>query len=155
MLSLGIHWLCYDLEEEQTQLFPGNKQYERFRKVHNRVLHRMQNELYETGISRDDIGSHSIRKGAATYCSSGPTAYPSSTSIHLRAGWALGGVQVRYLRYEKAGDMHVGRTVSGLPTDQAEFAMLPPYFSRETDERKSISSSCHRSLLSGVSNPPS
>lgn len=34
--------------------------------------------------------------------------------------------------------MHVGRTVSGLPTDQAEFAMLPPYFSRETDEEGAI-----------------
>jgi hypothetical protein len=34
--------------------------------------------------------------------------------------------------------MHVGRTVSGLPTDQAEFAMLPPYFSRETDDEGAI-----------------
>ncbi|ETO75033.1 hypothetical protein F444_09325 [Phytophthora nicotianae P1976] len=65
-----------------------------------------------------------MRKGAATYCASGSTACPSSTSVHLRAGWSLGGVQNTYLRYESAGDMHAGRTVSGLPPDSHEFAHL-------------------------------
>ncbi|ETK78214.1 hypothetical protein F441_15982 [Phytophthora nicotianae CJ01A1] len=37
----------------------------------------------------------------------------------------VGGVQNTYLRYEAAGDMHVGRTVSGLPPDSHEFAILP------------------------------
>jgi hypothetical protein len=69
-----------------------------------------------------------MRKGSATYCASGSTACPSSTSIHLRAGWALGGVQDTYLRYEAAGDMYVGRTVSGLPFNSVHFATLPPFF---------------------------
>lgn len=46
----------------------------------------------------------------------------------MRAGWTLGGVQDTYLRYEAAGDMHVGRTVSGLPSGTVDFATLPPFF---------------------------
>jgi hypothetical protein len=80
------------------------------------------------GIEKEDLGTHSMRKGAATYCSSGSTACSPSTAIHLRAGWALGGVQDRYMRYESAGDMYVGRTVSGLPIEEPEFAVLPPRF---------------------------
>ncbi|ETM40248.1 hypothetical protein L914_13755 [Phytophthora nicotianae] len=56
----------------------------------------------------------------------GLTACPSSTAIHLRAGWSLGGVQNTYLHYEAAGDMHVGRTVAGLPTESYKFSTLPP-----------------------------
>jgi hypothetical protein len=134
ILSLGIYWTCYEFEKDNNDLFVGSKQYERFRKILGRILDSMSDQLLELGIKTSDIGSHSIRKGSATYCSSGSTACPSSASIHLRAGWALGGVQDRYLRYEHAGDMHVGRTVSGLPTDKAEFAVLPPYFDVGSDQ---------------------
>ena len=79
------------------------------------------------------MGSHSIRKGAATYCSSGTTASPASAAVHLRAGWTLGGVQDTYLRYDSAGDMHVGRTVCGLPVNKTNFAMLPPHFVEVND----------------------
>jgi hypothetical protein len=61
-------------------------------------------ELEHRGIQKEDIGAHSLRKGAASFCASGSTACPSSTSVHLRAGWSLIGVQDTYLRYESAGD---------------------------------------------------
>lgn len=51
----------------------------------------------------------------------------------MRTGWALGGVQDRYLRYEAAGDCHVGRCAAGLRPDSAEFAVLPPFFMRRND----------------------
>ena len=73
-----------------------------------------------------------MRKGAATYASSGSTACPSATSVHLRAGWTLGGVQDTYLRYQGAGDMFVGRTVCGLPCDSHDFSILPPHFKEST-----------------------
>jgi virulence-associated protein VapD len=85
-------------------------------------------ELQRRGIEPDSIGTHSMRKGSATYCSSGSTSCPSSTSIHLRAGWSLGGVQNTYLRYESAGDMFVGRTAAGLPSETEQFGVLPPHF---------------------------
>jgi len=46
-----------------------------------------------------DIETHSARKGASTFCSSGSTSCPSGVAVHLRAGWAMGGVQDRYLQY--------------------------------------------------------
>ena len=74
-----------------------------------------------------------MRKGAATYCSSGTTACPSSVAVHLRAGWTLGGVQDTYHRFDQAGDQHVGRTVCGLPPSSVEFATLPPMFREESN----------------------
>ncbi|KAG4238173.1 hypothetical protein PC116_g13780 [Phytophthora cactorum] len=69
-----------------------------------------------------------MRKGASTFCSSGSTTCPPSVAVHLRAGWSMGGVQDRYRRHDAAGDMFVGRTASGLPILQPEFASLPPHF---------------------------
>ncbi|KAF1786353.1 hypothetical protein GQ600_4906 [Phytophthora cactorum] len=62
-----------------------------------------------------------MRKGASTFCSSGSTACPPAVAVHLRAGWSMGGVQDRYLRHDAAGDMFVGRTVSGLPIYSQSF----------------------------------
>ncbi|KAG6969571.1 hypothetical protein JG687_00003150 [Phytophthora cactorum] len=74
-----------------------------------------------------------MRKDSATFCSSGSTACQSSTAVHLRAGWSLGGVQNTYSRYEASGDMHVRRSVVGLSTESYHFSTLPPHFS-ESDE---------------------
>ena len=40
----------------------------------------------------------------------------------------LRGQAATYLRYEAVGDAFVGRTVTGLPIDSSEFAILPPHF---------------------------
>ena len=58
----------------------------------------------------------------------GSTAAPPSAAICLRAGWTLGNVQDRYIKYERAGDMYVGRMVSGLPVGSSKFRILPPHF---------------------------
>lgn len=50
----------------------------------------------------------------------------------------MGGVQDRYLRYEAAGDMIVGRMVSGLPINSAEFSILPPHFQTIDESLSSI-----------------
>ena len=85
-------------------------------------------ELDHRAIDPQSLGTHSMRKGASTYGASGSTACPPSAALQLRAGWTLPGVQGSYLRYEAAGDMYVGRTVSDLPIDKPEFAVLPPNF---------------------------
>ena len=130
ILALGIYWSCFQFDDGCDLLFPGGKQYDRFRKVLVSVLDdpSVVAELERRGIDPDEIGTHSLRKGAATYCSSGSTACPPSSAVHLRAGWSMGGVQNTYIRYESAGDMYVGRTVSGLPISSADFAILPPNF---------------------------
>ena len=100
ILSFGI----YIFVLKSIRLFPGENQYERFRSCFHKVC-----EMAESVGAATDIGTHSIRKGACTYTSSGTTACPSATAVHLRAGWTLGGVQNTYLRYDGAGDMHIGR----------------------------------------------
>ena len=54
-------------------------------------------------VDISEIGSHSIRKGGATYCCTG--AHPGSpiVSVCLRAGWTIGRVKKRYIKYENAG----------------------------------------------------
>jgi hypothetical protein len=79
-------------------------------------------------MSPDDIGSHSNRKGAATYATSGSTAGPSIIAVASRASWKIGGVLDKYLKYERAGDNYLGRVVAGLPQDKSQFAMLPHHF---------------------------
>ncbi|ETV76575.1 hypothetical protein H257_09574 [Aphanomyces astaci] len=83
--------------------------------------------------AKKDIGTHSIRKGAATFVSSGSTGGPSIISVCLRFGWALRNVMERYFRYEAAGDQFTGRCVAGLSLNSADFAVLPPHFSGGND----------------------
>jgi hypothetical protein len=46
----------------------------------------------------------------------------------------------RYLKYESAGDMFVGRTVSGLPLHKSDFEVLPPHFKfRDYEESRFVS----------------
>ena len=135
ILALGIYWASFEFDQSSNLLFPGDNQYDRFRKGLAILLNtpNIVAELTSRGINGNDLGTHSLRKGAATFCASGSTACPSSTAVHLRAGWSLGGVQNTYLRYEAAGDMFVGRTVCGLPIDSHEFSILPPHFASRTD----------------------
>jgi len=89
------------------------------------------------GINPQDLGTHSIRKGSATFCSSGSTAAPPS-AIHLRAGWAMGGVQDIRLDTKRLESMYVGRTVSGLPIDRAEFGLVGPFFKSSQMAREAV-----------------
>ncbi|KAJ8578939.1 hypothetical protein ON010_g261 [Phytophthora cinnamomi] len=90
ILALGMYWASYGGDVSETHLFPGNDQYERFRKVLGRVL------------KTSSIATELVRRGS--------TACPPAVAVHLRAGWAMGGVHGRYLRHDAAGDMFVGRT---------------------------------------------
>ncbi|ETW03689.1 hypothetical protein H310_05075 [Aphanomyces invadans] len=108
-------------------LFVGSNQRTRFGKGLRSIV--KSGELGTT----EDIGTHSVRKGAATYVCSGSTAGPSIISVCLRCGWSLGNVVERYMHYEKAGDQFVGRTVAGLPLNKADFAVLPPHFTSNSD----------------------
>ena len=92
--------------------------------------------IYQTlFVDPDEIGSHSIRKGAATYCCAGVHPGPPIVSVCLRAGWTIGRVKERYLKYENAGDELVGRTLTGIPPTSYEFGISPVYFSTtETNE---------------------
>ena len=148
ILALALYLAEFPTQLNETRLFPGSNQYERYRKAMQRLTADpiVQEELRRRGVDPSDIGTHSLRKGAATFCSSGYTACPPSAAIHLRAGWSLGPVQNTYVRYEGAGDMYVGRTVAGLPAGKTSFATLPPHFGRS----KVTIESTKRVLFSGI-----
>ena len=114
------------------ELFPGAEgtQKARFRSRLNEALRhpRIVLLLERYGCGPEDIGPHSFRKGAGTYCTSGCTGGPSIVAILLRGGWEIGQVLDRYLRYSEAGDEFVGRVISGLPLNDAAFTSPPPHF---------------------------
>lgn len=48
-------------------------------------------------LKPDDLGTHSIRKGAASYVTSRP-AGPPIVAVCLRVGWSMGSIQVSFRR---------------------------------------------------------
>ena len=56
-----------------------------------------------------NLGSQSIQKGEASYCSSCSTVSPSIVSIFLREGWTISGAKEHYLKYENGGDKFVSQ----------------------------------------------
>ena len=130
ILSLGIFFHVINITASDSPfLFAGSNQYFRFQKSLKNFL--SDSELLN--FSAGTFGTHSIRKGAATYVSSGSTACPSYTAVANRAGWAMGGVSSIYLQYQEAGDQYVGRTVSGLDSNKPSFGVLPPCFRDDFD----------------------
>src|SRR3989338_483531 len=78
------------------------------------------------GLKKEDIGAHSIRKGAATHHCNGGTCAPLSGSISLRLSWTTG-VKDRYIQYNPAADAYCGRILSLLDQNSINFATLPPH----------------------------
>ncbi|KAF0697183.1 hypothetical protein As57867_012058, partial [Aphanomyces stellatus] len=115
VLALAIYLACHP-SMSPGPLFPGANQKNRFSKGLRSMA------LGTLGETAAEIGTHSIRKGAATYVCSGSTSGPSVISVCLRCGWSLGHVVERYMHYEKAGDQFVGRVVAGLPLNTSGFA---------------------------------
>jgi hypothetical protein len=76
------------------------------------------------------VGTHSVRKGAATYLLSLVDG-PSAIQVYLRAGWTLGNVPDRYIYAGAGGDQLVGRSIALLPLQEAAFATLGPHFTQE------------------------
>jgi len=109
------------------KLFNGNSPYDRFRKCLKKVLDSHKDEVLRLGVNPDNIGVHSIRKGAATYSTSGTTAGVNFVAVCVRAGWSMG-FKDTYLQYSEAGDQLCGRTVAGLDVNSHLFAISPPFF---------------------------
>ncbi|KAL3771060.1 hypothetical protein ACHAWU_006437 [Discostella pseudostelligera] len=117
-----------DGSDHNGRLFPGSYQYERFMDCMHRIIAKHHDDFFALGISAGDLGSHSARKGSASYACAGSTVSPPMVSVCLRAMWSMGHIKERYLQYEKAGDQYLGRVVCGLDVNDASFAVSPPFF---------------------------
>ena len=62
------------------------KSYKWFQKYLKKVVQDNEEDIERMGVSPDDIGVHSIRKGAATYCSGETTSAPHIAALCNRAG---------------------------------------------------------------------
>ena len=82
-------------------------------------------------VPPDRIGTHSLRKGAASYVD-GLTDGPNTDSVKLRMEHRLGGCDYRYIFRGAGNDAYVGRSVSGLDTCSVDMGALPPHFRRST-----------------------
>ena len=121
------HW-------EGGKLFEGSEQNSRFSDMLRIMLATLTMlELALLGDFVKDIGTHSERKGAASFVL-GLLNGPSTIAVYLRALWSLGNTQNRYLFQSDATDCQVGRCAAGLPTDHADFMVLPPHFKKEDEE---------------------
>jgi hypothetical protein len=118
--ALAIWWSVHPASTNQIKLFSGGQSYSRYKKSLDTFFAKkwVLDYLWDIfGITPDMLGTHSNHKGAATYCASGSTTCPSITTIILRVGWAMGGVSGTYLKFQDAGDQHVGHTLAGLACD--------------------------------------
>lgn len=101
----------------------------RFSKWLHTICEANKVELLEMGILIGELGTHSFRKGVATFLS-GLNGGPSAIQIYLRAGWSLGNVQNRYIFDGPGGDQLCGRAATGLCLTDKEFSNLPPHFNQ-------------------------
>lgn len=116
------------------QLFPGSHKAttKRIRDTLQKVLRIHEHEVISMGYSNvNDIGLHSIRKGAASYLASMPGG-PSPVAICHRAGWSTGKVLDIYFQQLQSGDEFVGRCLSMLNFMSSDFAKSPAYFDPDT-----------------------
>jgi len=140
ILSLTLYLsACFNCPvAEDSKLFPGKEQEDRFSKMLNRVLAAHEAEVLALGYPLNFIGTHSIRKGAVSYLSSVPGG-PPAAAVCVRAGWTMGRVRDIYMRYVDSGDQFVGRCLALLPLLSSQFACSPPYFSRTaTDDENRL-----------------
>ena len=139
------------------KVFPGEKSHNRFDQEFKRILSLHDNDYLNINVVYSDLGTHSIRKGGATYCCAGVHPGPPVISVCLRAGWTIGRVKERYLKYENAGDELVGRTLTGIPPTSVDFGISHVYFKsnsryyEQVEEFLSVCFSVTHPKLTGLS----
>ena len=130
--ALAIFFAVYGVPKNPREnIFEGKSQEKRFIDALRRILVANPNikaEMDRLNITVEDIASHSFRKGARSYCQGGTTGGPSTPSVLLRGGWALEGIDKKYVRYEAAADQFIGRILAMLSISSSEFAVLHPHF---------------------------
>ena len=135
VFALGLYFsCCFNTPQEyDSYLFPGSDQNQRFSRILVRCLSEHVDEVTSLGFAVNDVGTHSIRKGAISYLAS-LVGGPPAAAICLRAGWTMGKVRDIYMRYVSSGDQFCGRALSLLPVLGVEFGASPPHFSGEWEE---------------------
>ena len=118
------------------KLFPSQNQYARYSHILQKTIRDNEEEFAEIGVTAKEIGSHSARKGAATYASAGTTCCPSIAAICNRAGWKMGGSRDKYIHSADASDQYLGRVLAGLPILEIELSYTCYFFECNSNDEK-------------------
>jgi hypothetical protein len=118
---------------------------DRFGKWLRQIISVNEEVLRGMGMSISLIGTHSFRKGTATWLA-GMVDGPTGVQIYLRAGWSLG-MQKRYIYDGGGSDRHIGRAATGLTLDAEEFCCLPAHFNH--NEGPALSNEEWEAILPG------
>ena len=94
------------------------------------VLDLSDEELAVLGIVPEDIGTHSWRKGGATFLL-GILDGPNPIAVYIRMGWSIGNTQDRYIAGGGGSDPYCARLSAGLSMTTKEGTVLPPHFNNE------------------------
>ena len=96
-------------------------------------------------IWRNHDNGHGIRKGSASFATSGTTCPPSVASFAARVEWYMGTVLDVYWHFCAPGDHFLRRVLACLNPNKPEFASLPPHSMTEFDhmEDPGISEAMH------------
>ena len=130
-LAIACHLICDPkILNGRCHIFEGSGQYDRFNRIFLEIVGRpkYRQRFIALGMPPEDFGTHSIRKGAVTFVSTGCTTCPPIASICLHANWAIPGVKNHYIKYESSGDQFTGKRVSGRSRMSTEFAISPACF---------------------------
>lgn len=134
ILALGVYLMLSEFGADDVKLFGGGNQYSHFSTSFKKWMKRVLDTLAQWVVTVMEWGTHSFRKGAATFCCSGSSAGAHISAVSNRCAWKQPGVQDTYLIYADAGDQVVGRIVCGLPLDSVNFSILPPFFTHPDAE---------------------
>lgn len=127
VLAMGLHIVCTSFRENNA-VFAGSSIESKFSKwLLSKLQHMTEAELHEIGVPPADLGTHSIRKGVATFIQ-GLIGGPNMVALFIRMGWTLGNVQQRYLFEGEGSDQLLGRSACGLDINDVSFTSLPPHF---------------------------
>lgn len=86
-------------------------------------------------VRKDHFGPHGVRKGGATYATTGSMEPPPIPSILQRGEWSLGKVWDVYIKFNAIGDTYLGRCLAGLLPSNEDFNILPPHFTVGMDNK--------------------
>jgi hypothetical protein len=132
ILAIGLYTIAKDrnfVTNAKSKFFEGADQKHRYANMFRKVLESNDDDFDAIyGCNKNDLGTHSHRKGAATFLL-GIVDGPNACAVYIRAGWSLGNTQDRYILGGAGEDQLCGRILSGLPLDSEDFAILPPHFS--------------------------
>ena len=135
---LGLYMACCfsDPQSRGKKLFPGTSksQSNRVSAILKMVLQEHEHEVLAMGYdSLDDLGIHSLRKGASSHLASMPGGRPPA-ALCLRGGWSMGQVKDIYFHQTEGGDEFAGRCACLLNMMSEFFAVSPAFFDETVGE---------------------